>query len=182
MLLTMRRNKLIENTNELSQTLRNIFTEYGLEKTLLMTGLNVFQLFDRMGEVNINADKSYDILFHIFRNDQFKDVLLKKINNFTLDWDSTEEILSWTFRRGIETMESYCTPYLDGQPGTPVFTEYYTYGKDGDTTWNEKEDYIKAPSQFNSLEELIDWFNSEYILKVHKKLMSHLKLYREEYN
>lgn len=178
----MIRKKLQENTKDLSQVLRNLFSEYGLDKTLNMTGLNIIQLFDRMGKVNIDADKSYEILFHIFRNDQFKDVLLKKINNFTLDWDSMEGILRWTFKRGIETMESMCTPYWDGQPGTPVFTEYYTYGKDGDTTWKEKEDYIKAPLQFDSLEELINWFNSDYILKVHKRLMSHLKLYREEYN
>lgn len=173
--------KYIINENKVSNLLRNLLSEYGLEKTLLMTGLNVFQLFDRMGEVNINADKSYEILFHVFRNDQFKDVLLKKINNFTLDWESTGGILHWTFNRGIEIMKSMCTPYWDGQPGTPVFTEYYSYSKDGDT-WDDKEDYIKAPSQFNSLEELIDWFNSEYILKVHKKLMSHLESYREEYN
>ena len=88
--------------------------------------------------------------------------------------------MRWTYKKGDEIMESMCTPYWDGEPGTPVFTEYYTYNKSGDTTWKEKEDYIKAPSQFNSLEELIDWFNSDYILKVHRRLMSHLKLYREE--
>lgn len=177
----MRRNKLIENTNELSETLRNIFSEYGLEKTLLMTGLNVFQLFDRIGKVSIDPEKSFEILFHLFRNDQFKDTLLKKINNFTLDWDSMEGTLRWTYKRGDEIMESMCTPYCDNQPGTPVFTEYYTYSKDGNTTWSEKEDYIKAPSKFNSLEELIDWFNSDYILKVYNRLVNHLKLYREEY-
>jgi hypothetical protein len=178
----MKHNQLIENTNNLSQTLRNIFTEYGLEKTLLMTGLNVFQLFDRMGKVSIDPDKSYDILFHIFTNDQFKDALLKKIGYFTLHWDSSEGIMRWIYRKGDETMESMCTPYWDGYKGTPVFTEYYTYNKNGDTTWKEKEDYIQAPLQFDSLEELIDWFNSDYILKVHKRLMSHLKSYREEYN
>ena len=176
----MQLTKLNENTNKLSETLRNIFYEYGVEKTLLMTGLNIFQLFDRMGEVSIGPDKSYDILFHIFRNDQFKDTLLKKIGYFTLYWDGMEGVLRWTYKKGTEIMESMCTPYWDGQPGTPVFTEYYSYSKDGDT-WEEKEYYIKSPSQFNSLEELIDWFNSEYILKVHKILTNHLKLYREEY-
>ena len=178
----MIKKKLIENTNELSKTLRNIFTEYGLEKTLLMTGLNVFQLFDRIGEVNINTNDSYEILYHLFNNTKFKDALLKKIDNFTLDWDSLEGIMRWTYKKGDEIMESMCTPYWDGEAGTPVFTEYYTYNKNGNTTWKEKEDYIQAPLQFDSLEELIDWFNSDYILKVHKRLMSHLKSYREEYN
>jgi hypothetical protein len=91
-------------------------------------------------------------------------------------------VLRWSYQKGFENMESMCTPYWGGEPGTPVFTEYYTYNDKGDTAWNEKEDYIKAPSKFNSLEELIDWFNSDYILKVYRRLMSYLKSYREEYN
>ena len=174
--------KLNENSDKLSQTIRNIFSEYGIEKTLIMTGLNVFQLFDRMGIVIINTNDAYEILYHLFNNTKFKDVLLKKIDDFTLDWDSIEGVMRWTYRNGDETMESMCTPYWDGEAGTPVFTEYYTYSSNGDTTWSEKEDYIKAPSEFNSLEVLIDWFNSDYILKVHRKLMNHLESYREEYN
>jgi len=81
----MNKHKLKENTDSLSETLINIFTEYGLEKSLLMTGLNVFQLFDRIGEVNISANDSYEILYHLFNNTKFKDALLKKIDNFTLD-------------------------------------------------------------------------------------------------
>jgi len=177
----MIKRKLQENTDKLSETLRNLFTEYGLVKLLEMTGLNIFQLFDRMGPVIITSENSYKILFHVYKNDQFKDTLLKKIGYFTLDWDSMEGVLRWTYKKGDEKMESMCTPYWSGEAGTPVYTEYYAYNKEGDT-WDEKEDYIKAPSQFNSLEELIDWFNSDYILKVYKRLVTHLNLYREEYN
>jgi hypothetical protein len=90
-----------------------------------------------------------------------------------------EGTLRWTYKDGNEIMESLCTPYWDGQAGTPVFTEYCSI--DGETDWKEKEDYIKAPKEFKSLEVLIDWFNSDYILKVHKRLMSHLEMFREDH-
>jgi len=177
----MRLKKLNENSDKLAETLRNIFTDYGIVKTLLITGLNVFQLFDRMGDVIITPSDSYEILFHLFNNKKFEDALLKKIDHFTLEWDSTEGVIRWTYKQGVEIMESMCTPYWGGEPGTPVFTEYYTYNDKGDTSWKDKEDYIKAPIQFNSLEELIDWFNSDYILKVYKTLITHLNLYRGDY-
>jgi hypothetical protein len=178
----MRLKKLNENSDKLAETLRNILTDYGIKKTLLITGLNVFQLFDRMGDVIITPSDSYEILFHIFNNEKFENTLLKKIDNFTLNWDGMDGVLRWSYQKGFENMESMCTPYWGGEPGTPIFTELYTYGKNQETIWDDKEDYIKAPSQFNSLEELIDWFNSDYILKVNKILTKHLKLYREKYN
>jgi hypothetical protein len=66
----MRLKKLNENSDKLAETLRNILTDYGIKKTLLITGLNVFQLFDRMGDVIITPSDSYEILFHIFNNEK----------------------------------------------------------------------------------------------------------------
>jgi hypothetical protein len=91
----MIKRKLQENTNELSKLLRNLLNENGVDKTLTITGLDVFQLFDRIGFVKINPDMSYQLIYHLFRI--YDDELTKKIGNYTLEFNF-DGVMEWNYK------------------------------------------------------------------------------------
>jgi hypothetical protein len=87
--------KYIINENKINNLLRNLLSENGLDKTLTITGLNVFQLFDKIGFIPINPDMSYVLIYHIFRN--YDDELTKKIGDYTLEFNF-DGVMEWNYK------------------------------------------------------------------------------------
>jgi len=175
----MIKQKLKENTNELSKLLRNLLNENGLDKTLTITGLDIFQLFDRIGFVKIDADMSYQLIYHLFRI--YDDELTKKISNYTLEFNF-DGVMEWNYKnkKTNESMFALCTPYWDGNSFTPIDCEYYIKD-DFEFLKDDGDDFyfsFKCPNEFNSLMELMYWYENEYIPTVYNKLNEFLEEFR----
>jgi hypothetical protein len=171
--------KYIINENKINNLLRNLLSENGLDKTLTITGLNVFQLFDKIGFIPINPDMSYVLIYHIFRN--YDDELTKKIGDYTLEFNF-DGVMEWNYKnkKTNESMYALCTPYWDGNSFTPIDCEYYIK-YDFEFSKDDEDDFyfsFKCPNEFNSLMSLMSWYEEEYIPTVYNKLNEFLEKYR----
>lgn len=177
----MNRYKLEENSNQLSQTLMNLLNEYGLYKTLIFTGLDVIQLFERIGPMIINADLSYEIILEIFTKYHNK-VLRTQIDNYDLYYDPLNGTIRWVYTDDIrkEKMYALCTPFWDGIPWIPINIDEYIL--DGQSIEPNSEYTIKAPDEFHNIKQIINWYNDFYIPSVYKVLNKFLIKYRTEGN
>lgn len=173
--------KYIITENKIDNLLRNIFTENGLEKTLYITGLNIFQLFDKMEPVTITTDMSHDLLYHIFSN--YKKELTKKIGHYKLEFNF-DGVLEWIYENKDtkEYMYSLCTPYWDGDSRTPIDCEYYTNNNFQIDKESDDEYFtsFKGPEEFNSLYDLMYWYENEYIPTVYNTLNDFLTKFRNK--
>jgi len=177
--MNKRLKKLNENTKNLSNLLMNLVKENGLSKTLEITGLNIINLFDRIGNFAIDANLLNEIILELF--DKNDDILINKINNYSLYLDSLEGTIRWTYtnNKTNERMFAICTPFWDGNDFLPIDVEGYI--KDEDELWNEFQKIIPISPDFNSIEEIIEWFNTKYINTVVSVLDGCLKDYRKKY-
>lgn len=171
--------RLKENENKLRDAFKKYLSENGLNSTLKMTGLSIIQLFDKIGEFEFTDEMCYDALYKLFRIKE-NNPLIKKILNFELEYE--DGILVWYYKTPKEEMRSLCTPFHDGDPRVPIDTEYYTFikGSSVKEMYVEEHSSLSINETFNSLEELIEWFNMWYIPSVIKVLGKHLKILRLE--
>lgn len=174
----MIKKKLQENTKELSQVLRNLLSEYGLDKTLTITGLNIIQLFDRIGPLIINPDLTYDIILELWSK---TDLLTREIDDYYLSYDPFEGTIRWVYsnKKTEELMYSICTPYWDAKDWIPINVEQYV--KHANEMDVRGEFIIKAPNEFLSLNQIVKWYNDYYIKSVVKVLNQFLEKYRKEF-
>lgn len=175
----MIKRKLQESDRELSQVLMNLLNNHGLYKTLTITGLNTIQLFDRIGPMVINSDLAYEIILELWVN---HDVLKTKVGDYGLTHDPFEGTIRWVYynKETDERMYSICTPFWDGNAWIPINVEEYE--RQGDSIEKQGEYAIKAPSEFTSIKQIINWYNTYYINSVYKVLNKFLESYREDYN
>jgi hypothetical protein len=168
--------KYIINENKLSNLLGNMLHDYGLSKTLDMTGLSIFSLFDKLDGYIINSDLSYELLLHIFKD---YDILTKKVGPFELYYDY-DGVLNWDYnnKEKNELFTALCTPYWDGNSFTPIDANYYSI--DGVSLEDNYEFIFNCPDYFRSLDELIDWYQNEYIPRVFDKCQFFLNEFRKK--
>ena len=175
----MIKQKLVENDNKLRNLLSNLLNNDGLHKTMTITGLNVFELFDKIEPFVINSNLSYDLIEHIFRT--YDDELTKEVGNYTLELNF-DGVMEWNYKneKTKETMYALCTPYWDGDAMTPIDCEYYTNENSEINKDDDDEFYtsFKCPEEFNSIYGLMDWYENEYIPTVYNRLNFFLKVFR----
>jgi hypothetical protein len=80
-------------------------------------------------------------------------------------------------------MEAMCTPFWDGGKYIPIDITEYTY-RNNDSVYDLDNTTIKLDKldPFNSVSELVHWFNTTYLNEVYGLLLEYLYLYREEYS
>ena len=76
-----------------------------------------------------------------------------------------------------------CTPFWDGEKYIPIDMTEYTYRKN-DSVYDLDNTTIQLDKlePFNSVSELVHWFNTTYLNEVYDVLLGYLQVYREEYS
>lgn len=169
-----------KTNNEVSRLLAKMVGEHGVYKTMEMTGLNVIQLFDRLGNnVIIDSEMANDLLRMLWN----QNLLPKTVNNFKLTYETFDGILYWNLDSKTEEIVAMCTPFWEGNKSIPIDFSYYTVKENGteeeyNPEWYENIDY---KDDFDSIQDLIDWFKEWYIPVVYHQLIKFLKKARKEY-
>jgi hypothetical protein len=169
-----------QNNNNLSELLVKMVNEHGVYKSMEMTGLDVIQLFDRMGNnIVIDSEMANDLLRMLWD----KNLLPKNVNNWKLSFDTFDGVLYWELNTKSEESQAMCTPFWEGYESVPIDFSYYTYIEDGiryeyNPEWFESIDY---KDNFDSIQDLIEWFKEWYIPIVYHQLNKFLKKARKEY-
>lgn len=171
------------------EILLSLVNEHGLDKTLELTSLTLYQLILQLDEYfdfpSLEDDEMQDVLLSLFSD---TDLLVKKYKNFELSWDAQNDyFMVWKYENETtgEIMSSLVTPFYEG-PFIPVDTTYYSFI---DSEGNRAHDYEEKFTNLNinknkivSLNSIIDWFNTTYIKEVYRQLTIDLKIYRHDNN
>lgn len=169
-----------ETNNDIAKLLAKMVNDYGVYKTLNITGLDVIQLFDRLGN-NIEID--YEMANDLLRMLWNKNMLPKKVNNWELHFETFDGVLYWNLKTKTEMADAMCTPFWDGESITPIELQYYTTIEDGEKNEYQVDLYkgVEYKDKFESIQELIDWFKEWYIPVTYYQLNKFLKQVRKEF-
>lgn len=155
--LEFKRRKLQENTEDISQLLKQILIDNGLKTAKIITGLDTFSLLKRIGKMEYDSEMCYEVIYELFRDNN---TLMNQIGNYTLEFNF-DGILEWHYRNNDEIMYALCTPFWDGDNILPMdIQDYSLNGEDYDLEIYKGK---KITKKFNSVESLISWFNNWYI-------------------
>jgi len=169
-----------KSNNDVSKLLTKLVNEHGVYKAMEMTGLNVIQLFDRLGNnIIIDSEMASDLLRLLWN----KNFLPKKVNNFKLYFESFDGVLYWHLDTEAEEAQAMCTPFWEGNKSVPIDFDYYTVKRDGGSEEHNPQWYKSIPYEdnFDSIQDLIDWFKEWYIPVVYHQLNNFMKKARKEF-
>ena len=177
--------------NESKEAIRNLIDSVGVFSAQNILGLSLSEL------ITISGSKIYPEIMHVLLPELLIDgVLPSKYKEFSLVYDF-DGMLTWstldTLRTRVdggylkEIILVYATPYWDDSSLLPIDVEYYE-GSLGDNAVVEDQptlgefDSIQLPESFNSMEELITFFNEVYSPTVYNLIMNKiLPLLRDRY-
>lgn len=169
-----------KTNNEVSKLLAKMVNEHGVYKAMEMTGLDVIQLFDRLGKnVIIDSEMANDLLRMLWD----RNLLPKTINNFKLSYETFDGVLYWNLDSKTEEIVAMCTPFWEGHKSIPIDFSYYIVKENGteeeyNPEWFHSIDYKE---NFDSIQELIEWFKEWYIPVVYFYLNKFIRKARKEY-
>lgn len=156
----------------LRDQIKNSIEEIGIWKTRKRFKLSDEQLFHLLGDdlPDLSCSDYYDIIYSIFSGDKVK----KKYNVgryvLSLYMDQMTGSIDFTC---VDTLKDdkitgYATPYWDGECQLPLELSWYMYeDDDGDLEEVElngeffESDHLDM--KFNSVSEIINWFETDYI-------------------
>ena len=167
-----------------SEVLAKLVNKSGVQKTLDITGYSILELFMALEDkVKIDSETAYQLLFELKAN---TNLLHDKIGYAKLRFSEMDGIVHWRLILPDEIMEAMCTPFWDGERYIPIDVTEYTY-RNNDSVYdldNTKIKNIKLDKlePFNSVSELVNWFNNTYLNEVYDVLLRYLQLCREEYS
>lgn len=164
-----------------SEVLAKLVNKSGVQKTLDITGYSILELFMALEDkIKIDSETAYQLLFELKKNTS---LLHDKIGCAKLRFSEIDGIVHWRLILPDEIMEAMCTPFWDGEKNIPIDITEYTYRKN-DSVYDLDNTTIKLDNleSFNSVSELVHWFNTTYLNEVYGLLLEYLYLYREEYS
>lgn len=167
--------RLISNMWDGGYDIDDISELIGLDKTDV-----ILHLKDKHIKIDCDfAEKLTSLLF-------WKTDLINKEYSFndgesTLEftWGGFSGIIYFTYENKEVKLVGMASPYWNGYCHVPVDTEYFVNKSDG-----EEDDYNfteiqlnNVPSEFNSIQELIDFLNNGYPKELIKKMPDLISLY-----
>ena len=164
-----------------SEVLAKLVNKRGVKITLDITGYSILELFMALEDkVKIDSETAYKLLFELKKN---TNLLHDKIGYAKLRFSEIDGIVHWVLNLPDEIMEAMCTPFWDGEKYIPIDMTEYTYRKN-DSVYDLDNTTIKLDKlePFNSVSELVHWFNTTYLNEVYDVLLGYLQVYREEYS
>ena len=164
-----------------SEVLAKLVNKSGVQRTLDITGYSILELFMALEDkVKIDSETAYKLLFELKKN---TNLLHDKIGYAKLRFSEMDGIVHWRLILPDEIMEAMCTPFWDGGKYIPIDITEYTY-RNNDSVYDLDNITIKLDKlePFNSVSELVHWFNTTYLNEVYNVLLGYLQEYREEYS
>ena len=94
-------------------------------------------------------------------------------------WGGFSGIIYFTYENKEVKLVGMASPYWNGYCHVPVDTEYFVNKSDGeeDDANFEEIQLNNVPSEFNSIQELIDFLNNDYPKELIKKMPDIISLY-----
>ena len=179
-------NLLIENNFEKNKRLiGNMWDEgYSIDDITSLIGISKSDVVSYLKDKNIKidcefAEKLTSLLF-------WKTDLINKKYSFndgesTLEftWGGFSGIIYFTYENKEVKLGGMASPYWNGVCHIPVDTEYIENKLIGEYDESTFSDMVlnNVPSQFNSIQELIDFLNNDYPKELFKKIPDLISLY-----
>jgi hypothetical protein len=166
--------------------LRNYLNEYGLYETSKITGLSMTKIIE-ISNFPINSEIANELLIENLDEGKLKDTYKEFKIQSNLDgvvyWDG--ELKTGEFLPNYtEVITVMATPFWDGVDYTPVEIDWFTLEdrsrKIGEQVVVETEgggNYYKAlkdKTRFDSVEELLSWYDEVYLPGVYDIIMNEL--------
>ena len=175
--------KFIIQENRLERLVKNYVDKYGLRKTSEMMGLSLSKIV-QIAKVPIDSEVAFEILREKFIQKELKDTYKK----FIISLDRMDGIFYWetTTRTDrypedrVEQITVMATPFWDGSKFTPIEISWFTllnddmniiYELEGDGSFYKA---FKHQSNFDSVEELLNWYEETYLPGVYDIIMNTL--------
>ena len=181
--------KFIIQENRLERLVKNYVDKYGLRKTSEMMGLSLSKIV-QIAKVPIDSEVAFEILREKFIQKELKDTYKK----FIISLDRMDGIFYWetTTRTDrypedrVQQITVMATPFWDGSKFTPIEISWFTLLNDDMNIIYELEgdgSFYKAfthQSNFDSIEELLNWYEETYLPGVYDIIMNTLlpKVYK----
>ena len=181
--------KFIIQENRLERLVKNYVDKYGLSKTSEMMGLSLSKIIE-IAKVPIDSEVAFEILREKFIQKELKDTYKK----FIISLDRMDGIFYWetTTRTDrypedrVQQITVMATPFWDGSKFTPIEISWFTLLNDDMNIIYELEgdgSFYKAfthQSNFDSIEELLNWYEETYLPGVYDIIMNTLlpKVYK----
>ena len=178
--------KRVLKENRQENALRNYVNKYGIYDTYKMLGISLTKLVKISG-IPINGIIANDVLMENLENgnltDTYKGFKIQSNLDGVVYWDG--EIKTGEFLPNYtELITAMATPFWDGVDYTPVEIDWFTVEdrsrKIGEQLVVETEgsgNYYKElqdKTRFNSVEELLSWYDEVYLPGVYDIIMNEL--------
>ena len=107
-------------SNKVTELLVKLVNEHGVYKAMQMTGLDIIQLFDRLGNnVVIDSEMANELLRMLWN----QNLLPKNVNNWKLSFDSMDGILYWELKSDTEEITAMGLQVLI----SPLISQYQLF-------------------------------------------------------
>jgi hypothetical protein len=178
--------KKVLKENKQENVLRNYINQFGIYKTYKMMGISFTKLV-KISNIPINGMIANDVLMENLENgnltDTYKGFKIQSNLDGVVYWDG--ELKTGEFLPDyIETITAMATPFWEGVDYTPVEIDWFTLQdrsrKIGEQIVVETEgggNYYKElqdKTRFNSVEELLNWYDEVYLPGVYDIIMNEL--------
>jgi len=178
--------KRVLKENRQENTLRNYVNKYGIYDTYKMLGISLTKLVKISG-IPINSIIANDVLMENLENgnltDTYKGFKIQSNLDGVVYWDG--EIKTGEFLPNYtELITVIATPFWDGFDYTPVEIDWFTLedrsrkigeqlvvGTEGSGKYYKE---LQDKTRFNSVEELLSWYDEVYLPGVYDIIMNEL--------
>ena len=168
--------RLISNMWDEGNSIDDISELIGLGKTDI-----VLHLKDKNMKIDCELAEELTSLFFwktnlINKNYSFNDG--KRTLDFT--WGGFSGIIYFTYNDETYEIIGMASPYWNGYCGIPVdlqSIEYKLTGESGEDFGSSDIELENTPSEFNSIQEMIDFLNNDYPKELLKKIPNLISLY-----
>jgi hypothetical protein len=178
--------KIIITESKFIQTIKKLFNQEGFEETSNIIGISRIKLA-KMLNLSIKGDDFYntdEVTSYMFTPELVK--MNKEYKNCNLSYNGMAGVVEWVCFWDNEKLDtlSYSTPYYAGN-STPVSTNFLS-STDGEWSYdssNDDESYVsfENPDGFNNVDELVEWFESEYLPTTYEMIKNHYDLLLPKY-
>ena len=156
----------------LKNQLKKSIEKVGLYDTLLRYNLTP-QSFDRIYDENLNlsCNELYDFVSFIFNKDYIKEKYYANDGRYKMElsYDRMSGAVYYDFKDNLhdDIFVGIATPYWDGECQFPVDCDVYIYNdENGESNEVDVSGYFqknkKIKSEFNSLQDIINYIESQY--------------------
>lgn len=164
------------------EKLIELINENGLYDTSKMLGISILELVEISGHPIDNGYEAYDVIYEMMN----KKLVPRKYKNFNIGIDTMVGSVVWTLSDEPlikingdyykEYIETYATPFWDGENNIPIDTNFYRITDNNNKQTSlfdyDLQDIIRiANVYFETLDDLENWYKGVYLPGVHYIIM-----------